>query len=498
MGDKPIFAFLLLKEHPYGREMLRQILSEGFAPAIIIEEDSAIGDEEREKFLKRIEGNPIAPTIVEQISDYNIPHVTVPIHNSEEVMPHIQNMELDLIVFGGTRIIRGDILDHPKDGVINSHPGLLPDCRGSASPAWSVYHDIPIGSSTHFCDNGIDTGELLLRREIAVKRGMTYEDLCYETLVLAGVLMKEALLAYVAGKWPEMRYKQGESPWPTFRNAPPEVLDVVNQKLAEQTYAHYSDEGEEMKIPFSNDALRGMRAIVCGSSKGIGRATAEMMAACGADVIALSRSAPSMEGMQSIAVDLEDQTEIEKVVGEILATGPVHILVNNAAGPPGGPLLENTVGDFEAPFKRHLFAAHRITQMLVPHMAEAGVGRIINIISTSVKEPIPNIGLSNTLRGSMASWAKSLNHELPECITINNVLPGFTDTDRLASLAQSIHERTGKSIDEVREGWFSQVPIGRLIDPKETAAAITFLSLPSSGGIRGVSLAVDGGRLKSI
>ena len=202
--------------------------------------------------------------------------------------------------------------------------------------------------------------------------------------------------------------------------------------------------------------------------------------------------------MQSIAVDLEDQTEIEKVVGEILATGPVHILVNNAAGPPGGPLLENTVGDFEAPFKRHLFAAHRITQMLVPHMAEAGVGRIINIISTSVKEPIPNIGLSNTLRGSMASWAKSLNHELPECITINNVLPGFTDTDRLASLAQSIHERTGKSIDEVREGWFSQVPIGRLIDPKETATAITFLSLPSSGGIRGVSLAVDGGRLKSI
>ena len=156
-------------------------------------------------------------------------------------MPYIRDTDLDLIVFGGTRIIRGEILDFPKDGVVNSHPGLLPDCRGSASPAWSVYHDIPIGSTTHFCDNGIDTGELLLRREFPVKRGMTYEDLCYETLVLAGVLMKEALMAYVAGKWPEMRHAQGESPWPTFRNAPPEILEVVDQKLAEQTYAHYVD-----------------------------------------------------------------------------------------------------------------------------------------------------------------------------------------------------------------------------------------------------------------
>jgi folate-dependent phosphoribosylglycinamide formyltransferase PurN len=269
VGSKPTFAYLLLDEHPYGREMLRQILSEGFAPTIVISESSAIADEEREKFLTRISGNPIAPTIDAQLADLAagrgpaachasatrdqshpstreatgivVPHITVPIHNSEEVMPHIQDLELDLIVFGGTRIIRGEILDHPKDGVINSHPGLLPDCRGSASPAWSVYHDIPIGSSTHFCDNGIDTGELLMRRELPVHRGMTYEDLCYETLVLAGVLMKEALLAYEAGKWPEMRRPQGESEHPTFRNAPEEVLQAVHQKLADQTYAHYAD-----------------------------------------------------------------------------------------------------------------------------------------------------------------------------------------------------------------------------------------------------------------
>tara|TARA_B100001142_G_scaffold16752_1_gene15575 strand:- start:16916 stop:17638 length:723 start_codon:yes stop_codon:yes gene_type:complete len=238
---KPKFAFLLLKEHPYGREMLRQILSEGFIPSIIIEEDSEIADEEREKFLKRIEGNPIAPSIQEQVKGLGIKIESVAIHNSQQVMPLIKESELDLIVFGGTRIIRGEILDLPKDGVINSHPGLLPECRGSASPAWSVYHDIPIGSSTHFCDNGIDTGQLLLRREVLVKRGMTYEDLCFETLVLAGILMKEALMAYDEGRWSELRRPQGESENPTFRNASEEILKIVKQKLSDETYGHYVD-----------------------------------------------------------------------------------------------------------------------------------------------------------------------------------------------------------------------------------------------------------------
>ncbi len=238
---KPRFAYLLLKEHPYGREMLRQIMSEGFIPRLIIQEDSPIADEEREKFLERIHGNPIAPTIEEQSSEMNIRLITVPIHNSEEVLPHLEVEDLDIIVFGGTRIIRGDILDLPRFGVINSHPGLLPECRGSASPAWSVYHDIPIGSSTHFCDNGIDTGDILMRREVPVKRGMKYEDLCYQTLVLSGILMKEVLIAYEAGKWDEIRRPQGESPHPTFRNASDEILKVVHQKLREQTYAHYVD-----------------------------------------------------------------------------------------------------------------------------------------------------------------------------------------------------------------------------------------------------------------
>ena len=253
-----------------------------------------------------------------------------------------------------------------------------------------------------------------------------------------------------------------------------------------------------MKNPYTSDALKGMRAVVCGASKGIGRATAEMMVACGADVIALSRSAPEIPGARSISLDLEDAAAIEKTISGILVAGPIHILVNNAAGPPGGPLLDNDVADFEAPFKRHLHAAHQITRMVVPAMEEAGTGRIVNIISTSVREPIPNIGLSNTLRGAMASWAKSLSRELPSCITINNILPGFTDTDRLGSLAASIEEKTGRSQEDIHNTWMSQVPIGRLIEPAETASAITFLCLPQSGGIRGVSLAVDGGRMRSI
>ena len=253
-----------------------------------------------------------------------------------------------------------------------------------------------------------------------------------------------------------------------------------------------------MENPYANNALEGMRAVVCGASKGIGRATAEMLAACGADVIGLSRSAPDIVGVRSMSLDLEDSDAIQKTISGILVAGPIHILVNNAGGPPGGPLLSNQVEDFEAPFKRHLHAAHQITQMVAPAMEEAGVGRIVNIISTSVREPIPNIGLSNTLRGAMASWAKSLSRELPTCITINNILPGFTDTGRLGSLAESIESKTGRTQEEIHDTWMSQVPIGRLIDPMETASAVTFLCLPQSGGIRGVSLAVDGGRMRSI
>ncbi len=258
------------------------------------------------------------------------------------------------------------------------------------------------------------------------------------------------------------------------------------------------------EFPFAEGILQGQTALVCGASKGIGRACALMLARSGARVLACARTTDDLDslvgemygdGHRGIVLDLEDIDAVREVVSDV---GAVHILVNNSGGPPGGPLLENDLADFEGPFRRHLHASHTIVQALVPGMEAQGSGRIVNIISTSVREPIDNIGLSNTLRGSMASWAKSLSRELPPCITINNILPGFTDTDRLSTLADSISQRTGKAAKEVQEDWMRGVPIQRLIDPLETAAAVTWLCLPSSSGVRGVSLAVDGGRMRSI
>ena len=257
-------------------------------------------------------------------------------------------------------------------------------------------------------------------------------------------------------------------------------------------------------FPFAEDSLGGQTALVCGASKGIGRACALMLARAGARVIACARSQSGLDslvtemygdGHETIVLDLED---IDAVRDAVSSMGVVQIVVNNSGGPPGGALLENSLEDFDGPFRRHLHAAHTIVQMIAPSMEEAGSGRIVNIISTSVREPIDNIGLSNTLRGAMASWSKSLSRELHPCITINNILPGFTDTDRLGSLASSISERTGDSVKDITEGWLGGVPIQRLVSPLETAVAATFLCLPSSGAIRGVSLAVDGGRMRSI
>lgn len=263
--------------------------------------------------------------------------------------------------------------------------------------------------------------------------------------------------------------------------------------------------------PFVSTALKGKHAFVCGASKGIGEATAKMLAKAGANVTVCARNGDALTSLceelgrlgsgrhQALMLDLEETDSLASAFDSAVETlGPVHILINNAGGPPGGPLMNNEVADFDAPFRRHLHAAHTLVKAAAPAMEAEGYGRIVQIISTSVKEPIPNIGLSNTLRGAMASWAKSMSNELAPCITINNVLPGFTDTERLGNLSNSIQERTGKSAEAVREGWLSQVPIGRLINPLETASAITYLCLPASGGIRGVSLAVDGGRLRSI
>jgi 3-oxoacyl-[acyl-carrier protein] reductase len=257
--------------------------------------------------------------------------------------------------------------------------------------------------------------------------------------------------------------------------------------------------------------LPGRRALVCGASSGIGRASAMALADRGARVIALARREDLLVELVDeinamhpgeagyVVADLDDRLALQGVIDSLLAEGgPIHVLVNNTGGPPPGRLLDADPEDLQAGFSRHVLAAHLLITRLVPGMRESGFGRIVNIISTSVREPIPGLGVSNTIRAAMAGLSKTISNELPMGVTINNVLPGYTDTARLQSLSEAIATRNGKTPEEVRKGWVADVPEGRLGRPEEIAAAVAFLASPDAGYIRGQSLAVDGGRMKSI
>ena len=232
--------------------------------------------------------------------------------------------------------------------------------------------------------------------------------------------------------------------------------------------------------------LVGKRACVTGASAGIGRATARRLAELGAEVLLIARREERLEELAAeiaelggkaciAALDLAELDRLSETVTKHLAQGPIHIVVNNASGPPPGPLLSAQPADFQAAFGVHLFAAQTLVQSCIPGMEATGYGRIINVISTSVREPIPNLGVSNTIRGAMASWSKTLSRELPSGITVNNVLPGFTDTERLSGLRADLAKRRGVSEAEVEAAWLATVPEGRLAQPSEVAAAIGFL-----------------------
>lgn len=260
-----------------------------------------------------------------------------------------------------------------------------------------------------------------------------------------------------------------------------------------------------------SQSLSGLHAVVCGASSGIGREIALAMAAQGASLSLVARSADKLadltqacldagaEAAKAVPADLEDASAVQAAADSILADHPtVHILVNNSGGPPGGPILEAEIDAFLAPLRRHLFAAHLLVQRFAPTMEAAGYGRILNIISTSVKEPIAGLGVSNTVRGAVASWAKTLAKELAATTTINNLLPGFTATDRLDSLKQTVAGRQGIEAQQVEDNWLATVPAGRLGDPREMAALAAFLASPAGAYVRGQSIAVDGGRLNGI
>ncbi len=201
----------------------------------------------------------------------------------------------------------------------------------------------------------------------------------------------------------------------------------------------------------------------------------------------------------ALVADLDDRPALKKkVAAHIKKHGAVHVLVNNQSGPHGGPILEAKEDEFLHAYGRIQLASHLMVQLTIPGMKAAGYGRIVNVLSTSVREPIPNLGVGNTVRASMASWAKTLSRELPPGVTINSVMPGYTDTERLTELAEATSARTGKSVAAIQKAWIDAQPEGRLGRPEEIGAAIAFLCSPAASFIRGVVLAVDGGRLNAI
>lgn len=257
--------------------------------------------------------------------------------------------------------------------------------------------------------------------------------------------------------------------------------------------------------------LKGRHALVCGASQGIGQAAAVALAELGCTITILARNPAKLQSLRPILMqagatethllvaDLDDRADLErKIAAHLEKAGPIHILINNTGGPPSGPLLAAKDDDFLKPYGRHLLASHLLTKLLVPGMKEAGYGRIVNVLSSSVREPIPGLGVSNTIRATMASWAKTLSRELPPGVTINSILPGYVETERLAELSTEMGLRSGRGAQAIKEDWVKNTPEGRLGKPSELGAAIAFLCSPAASFIRGIVMPVDGGRLMSI
>ena len=260
-----------------------------------------------------------------------------------------------------------------------------------------------------------------------------------------------------------------------------------------------------------NLSLEGKNAIVCGSTQGIGLAIAEELALLGANCTLVARNKETLkEAIQKLDIQLRQQhgyliadfskpEEVRKVIEAHVIKKQVHILINNTGGPAAGPVIEATEEAFLNTFNQHLICNHILAKAVVPSMQKEGYGRIINIISTSVKIPLKNLGVSNTIRGAVASWAKSMANELGQYnITVNNVLPGFTSTQRLSTLMENIAKRGNTVVDIVEKNMIEEVPMKRFADASEVAAVAAFLASPAASYVNGVSIPVDGGRTGSI
>ncbi|MCB0705638.1 MAG: SDR family oxidoreductase [Saprospiraceae bacterium] len=260
-----------------------------------------------------------------------------------------------------------------------------------------------------------------------------------------------------------------------------------------------------------NMDLRGKNALVCGSSRGIGKAAAIEIARLGANVTLVARHITRLTAAREaldrslgqkhdfLQADFSDPADLRKKVRGLSSSKPIHILVNNTGGPPAGPILSATTDEFELAFKSHLICNHLLVHAFLDGMKKENYGRIINIISTSVKQPLEGLGVSNTVRGAVANWSKTLAGEVgPFGITVNNVLPGATATDRLQEIISNKARKSGKSEEAVAEAMVSSIPLGRFAKPEEIGAVIAFLASPAAAYVSGVNIPVDGGRTKSL
>lgn len=258
--------------------------------------------------------------------------------------------------------------------------------------------------------------------------------------------------------------------------------------------------------------LTGKYALVGGSTQGIGKAAAIELALLGAHVILLARDETKLRhvvkeldhthGQQHhyICADFSDPGALQKRVQDYLKNNStIHILINNTGGPPAGPVLSAKAEEFVSAFSNHLICNHLLAQTLIPGMKAAGYGRIINIISTSVKQPIPGLGVSNTIRAAVGNWSKTLASEVaPFGITVNNVLPGAANTIRLQTIFENKAQKTGKSVQDIKQEMIHEIPAGRIAEPHEIANAVAFLASPAASYINGINVPVDGGRTLSL
>ena len=259
--------------------------------------------------------------------------------------------------------------------------------------------------------------------------------------------------------------------------------------------------------------LTGKNAIVCGSTQGIGKAIALELANLGANIILIARNKEKLIAVKNqldvsknqnhhfLVVDFAIPAQLKIVLDDYIEINEIeiNILVNNTGGPASG-LIENAkIEEFIHAFSNHLLCNHILVQAVKEGMKKSGYGRIVNIISTSVKQPLNGLGVSNTIRGAVANWSKTLANELGEFgITVNNVLPGATDTVRLQSIMETNATKKGQSVGEIKQHMANEVPLKRIAQPEEIANAVAFLVSPAASYISGINLPVDGGRTKSL